>query len=151
MSHSYNKYHRRETLLCDIQNCQPAKWPITLLEINMRYNNKNWLIFRPISKSKDHNYRTCTRTYYRPLYFQAQKENIWLSPVQKKKPLYQHKTNWQDETPLKSLITQRLRAVSWSNLSHLTCMVKSVCERHTRKGRVIKRIHILKNCNISSL
>ena len=59
MSHFYNKFHRPETLPCDIQNCQlvnrpirllefnmrcnnqnchPANWPITLLEINMRYN-----------------------------------------------------------------------------------------------------------------
>ena len=35
----YNKFHRRETLLYDIQNCHPANWPIRLLEINMRYNN----------------------------------------------------------------------------------------------------------------
>ena len=39
MSHFYSKFHRRETLLCDIQNCHPANWPIRLLEINMRYNN----------------------------------------------------------------------------------------------------------------
>ena len=41
MSHFYNKFQRRETLPCDIQNCQPANWPISLLEINMRYNNSN--------------------------------------------------------------------------------------------------------------
>ena len=38
MYHFYNKFHRRETLPCDIQNCHPANWPIRLLEINMRYN-----------------------------------------------------------------------------------------------------------------
>ena len=42
MSHFYNKFHRRETLSCDIQNCHPANWPIRLLEINMRYNKTNW-------------------------------------------------------------------------------------------------------------
>ena len=39
MSNFYNKFHRCETLLCDIQNCHTANWPIKLLEINMRYNN----------------------------------------------------------------------------------------------------------------
>ena len=40
MSHFYHKFYRRETLACDIQNCHPVKWPIRLMEINMRYNNK---------------------------------------------------------------------------------------------------------------
>ena len=43
MSHFYNKFHRRYTLPCDIQNCYPANWPIKLLEINMRYNNTKHL------------------------------------------------------------------------------------------------------------
>ena len=34
----YAIFHRRETLPCNIQNCHPAKSPIRLLEINMRYN-----------------------------------------------------------------------------------------------------------------
>ena len=38
VSSENNKFHRRETLPCDIQNCHPANWPIRLLEINMRYN-----------------------------------------------------------------------------------------------------------------
>ena len=29
MSHFYNKFHRRKTLPCDIQNCHPANWPIS--------------------------------------------------------------------------------------------------------------------------
>ena len=41
MSHLYTKFHRRETLPCDIQNCHPANWQIRLLEINMRYNNRD--------------------------------------------------------------------------------------------------------------
>ena len=41
MSHFYNKFHHRETLPCDIQNGQPANWPIRLLEIKVRYNKCN--------------------------------------------------------------------------------------------------------------
>ena len=42
MSHFYNKFHCLETLPCDIQNCHPANLAITLLEMNMRYNNRRW-------------------------------------------------------------------------------------------------------------
>ena len=48
MPHFYNKFHRRETLLCDIQICHPANSQIRQLEINMRYNNINYYHIRPL-------------------------------------------------------------------------------------------------------
>ena len=39
MFHFYNKFQCRVTLPCDIKNCNPANWPIRLLEINTSYNN----------------------------------------------------------------------------------------------------------------
>ena len=44
MSHFYNKFYRRQTLPCDIQNCHPVNWPIGLLGFNIRYNNTHFLI-----------------------------------------------------------------------------------------------------------